>query len=74
MAKRLLGATFLFQLLLTPLLLGATPKHEGDPEANLDFLFAVYTITWIVFFIYAFFISRKQQELRQDIEVRVNFS
>ena len=68
MARRLLGAALLLPLLLAPLLLGATPSHEDDPEANLPFLFAVYTITWVVFFIYVFFMSRKQQELHREIE------
>ena len=68
MARRLLGAAPLLPLLLAPLLLGATPSQEGYPEANLPFLFAVYTVTWAVFFIYAFFMSRKQQELRREIE------
>ena len=37
------------------------------PPANLPFLFAAFTVTWIAFFAYAFFVSRRQQELRKEI-------
>ena len=37
------------------------------PSDNLPFMFAAYAIVWIVFCIYAFFISRRQQELEQEI-------
>jgi len=37
------------------------------PPANLPFLFAAFAVTWIAFFAYAFFLSRRQQELRKDI-------
>ena len=36
--------------------------------ANLPFLFAAFAVTWIAFFAYAFFVSRRQQELRKEIE------
>ncbi len=53
-----------------PLALPANQVGEEDskPEANLPFLFAVYTITWIAFFGYAFYLSRRQAELRQEIQ------
>ena len=35
--------------------------------ANLPFLFAAFAVTWIAFFAYAFFVSRRQQELRKEI-------
>ncbi len=38
------------------------------PAANLPFLFAVFAVTWIAFFAYAFFVSRRQQELRKEID------
>jgi len=41
---------------------------SSNPEANLPFLFAVYTITWAGFFAYLFFISRRHRELRNEIE------
>ena len=37
------------------------------PPANLPFLFAAFVVTWIAFFAYAFFVSRRQQELRKEI-------
>ncbi len=42
--------------------------QDSKPEANLPFLFAVYTITWIAFFGYAFYLSRRQVELRREIQ------
>ena len=44
------------------------PPEEGDPESNLPFLFAFYTITWIGFFAYLFLISRRQLYMRREIE------
>ena len=48
----------------------STPgQQEGKAaEANLPFLFAVYAITWLAFFGYAFYLSRRQAELRQEVE------
>ena len=34
---------------------------------NLPYLFAAYTVTWVVFFIYVFFVSRRQHELEMEI-------
>ena len=44
--------------------------EEGgsDPEANLPFLFAVYLITWAGFFGYTFVMSRRQREMRRELE------
>ena len=38
------------------------------PSDNLPFLFAAYAVTWVGFFIYAFFVSRRQQQLEHEIE------
>ena len=47
---------------------GAAPAQEGSgPEANLPFLFAVYIITWAAFFVYVFYVSRRQRELQNEI-------
>lgn len=46
-------------------------EHEGegsDPEANLPYLFAVYMITWGGFFAYVFVMSRRQREMRRELE------
>ena len=47
----------------------AAPAQGGDgPEANLPYLFAVYIITWAAFFAYVFYVSRRQRELRNEIQ------
>ena len=47
----------------------AVAQEGGGPEANLPFLFAVYIITWAAFFAYVFYVSRRQRELRNEIEI-----
>ena len=37
------------------------------PADNLYFLLAAFTVAWAAFFAYAFFVSRRQQELRKEI-------
>jgi CcmD family protein len=37
------------------------------PPSNLPFLFAAFAVTWLVFFAYAFFVSRRRQEMEQEI-------
>ena len=44
-------------------------EHGDDPESNLPFLFAVFFITWAAFFAYVFVMSRRQREMRREIEV-----
>ena len=43
--------------------------HELATAAppNLGFLFAVYTITWLTFFGYVFYMSRRQGDLENEI-------
>ena len=40
---------------------------QSQPPANLTFLFAAFALTWLVFFVYAFFISRRRQELEREV-------
>ena len=40
---------------------------QSQPPANLTYLFAAFAVTWLVFFIYAFFVSRRRQELEREI-------
>ena len=40
---------------------------QAQPPANLTFLFAAFAITWLIFFLYAFFISRRRQELEREL-------
>jgi len=37
------------------------------PSDNLPYLFAAYAVTWVVFFIYVFFVSRRQREMEREI-------
>ena len=44
-------------------------QHEDkDPEANLPYLFAVFIITWAVFFAYVFIMSRRQRQMQGEID------
>jgi CcmD family protein len=45
-----------------------TQEEDGDPEANLPFLFAVFIITWAVLFAFVFVMSRRQSALQREIE------
>ena len=37
------------------------------PSSNLPYLYAALAVSWAVFFIYAFWISRRQQDLKREI-------
>lgn len=52
-------------ILLAPAMLGSS-HTEG--EDYLPFLFAVFAVTWVAFFVYAFFMSRKQADLKREID------
>ena len=45
-----------------------TAVNDG-PEANLPYLFAAYTVTWIGFFAYLYYLSQRQRNLRREVEV-----
>ena len=36
-------------------------------DHNLPWLFAAYAVTWVVFFLYLFFMARRQNELESEI-------
>jgi len=38
------------------------------PAHNIPYLFAAFAIIWVVFFVYVFFTSRRQDELEQEME------
>ena len=46
----------------------AQVEADSDPDANLGFLFAVYIVTWAGFFGYVFIMSRRQREMRREID------
>ena len=68
----LLGALISLALVSWSVLGGVeavSPAQQGsDPEANLPFLFAVFIITWAAFFVYVFYVSRRQREMQGEIE------
>ena len=37
------------------------------PSSNLPYLFAAFAVTWVVFSLYAFFVSRRHQEMQKEI-------
>ena len=39
---------------------------QAAPPANLTYLFAAFAVCWIVFFAYAFFLTRRRRELEQE--------
>ena len=39
------------------------------PSDKLPFLFVVYALTWAVFFIYILVLSRRQQEIEQELKI-----
>ena len=38
------------------------------PPENLPFLYAALSVSWAVFFVYVFWMSRRQQDLRREID------
>ena len=42
--------------------------HIPEVSENLPYLFAAYAVTWAIFFIYVFFVSRRQRELEKEIQ------
>ena len=38
------------------------------PSDNLPYLFAAYAVTWVGFFVYMFFMSRRQREMEREVE------
>lgn len=37
------------------------------PSSNLPYLFAAFAVSWAVFFVYVFFVTRRQQEMQTQI-------
>ena len=42
--------------------------EDSDPEAALPSLFVVFIVAWAVFFGYVFYTSRRQREMRRDLD------
>ena len=44
------------------------------PSSNIPWLFAAFAVSWAVFFLYVFFVTRRQQEMQSQIrELRQAF-
>lgn len=42
-------------------------REEGKLETSLGYLFAVFAITWALFFVYVLYVGRKQRVLQHEI-------
>ena len=47
--------------------LSVVEREEGKLEANLGYLFAVFAITWALFFVYVLYMGSKQRVLQHEI-------
>ena len=47
----------------------AEVTEDRGPEANLPYLFAAYTLTWMGFFAYLYYVSQRQRSLRREVEM-----
>ena len=52
----------------TPEAAGSMAAEDTDPEANLPYLFAAYSVTWIGFFVYVYYLSQRNRSLRREVE------
>ena len=43
-------------------------QENTNTETNLDFLFAIYMVTWAGFFAYIFIVSRRQGTMEREIK------
>ena len=73
MVPILVGLLMIINFILVPFYVadasfpeGPMTQNEG-PESNLKFLFAVFFITWLAFFAYVFFLSRRLKSMKQEI-------
>lgn len=46
----------------------STQNESGNPNDNLKYLFAVFFLTWVAFFGYIFFLSRRLVGLKSELE------
>ena len=45
----------------------AAASERSDPEANLPYLFAAYSVTWVGFFVYVYFLSQRNRGLQREV-------
>ena len=41
--------------------------QSGAASGNMPFLFAAFAVSWVAFFLYAWFLNRRQQETAREI-------
>ena len=41
--------------------------QDGVPSCNLSYLAAAFAASWVIFFVYVFFVTRRQQEMSKEI-------
>lgn len=68
--KSLLALFAVAVLALLPLNIafGQGKSSNSTERTFLPYVFGVYTLVWLAFFGYAFFINRRQRELRREID------
>jgi len=42
-------------------------REEGKLENNLSYLFSFFLITWIIFFVYIFYLGKKQKVIESAL-------
>ena len=70
MIRRITAAAYAAGLAaLVPLTaLAAVAPQDAPGESNLGFLLAGTALAWAGFFVYTFYLGRKNRELRRDVE------
>ena len=52
---------------ITGIATSVVDREQGKLETNLGYIFAVFAITWIMFFAYIFYMDRKQKVVQYEI-------
>jgi len=52
---------------ITVIATSVVDREQGKLETNLGYIFAVFAITWIMFFAYLFYMDRKQKVVQYEI-------
>ena len=52
---------------ITGIATSVVDREQGKLETNLGYIFAVFAITWIMFFAYIFYMDRKQKVIQYEI-------
>ena len=64
-----IGTTLLLLALAFPAVVLAAPSgQEAAGESNLGFLFAGFAVVWVGLIAYAFYINRREQALRRELD------